>query len=98
MPLAANPDALRQVMRSRQVAVGARIRERRLEQGIGPTHFGALLGVGLQTVHKIETGEIVPRDHLKAAIALALEIELDELYPWPSTDELVDALHAGAAA
>lgn len=84
----ASPAVLRAVMRARAIDAGERIREERIAKGWGPTHFCALIGVPLQTLHKVEVGEIVPRDYLKAAIALALDIDLAELYRWPTNREI----------
>ncbi len=92
MPIAAPPDKLKSFMRGRAVAAGAEIARRRTAKGLGPTVFAAFLGVRLQTLHKIETGEIVPRDHLKAAIALALDVDLDDLYGWPTNAEILKAV------
>jgi len=88
----APPDKLRLYMRARAIKAGETIAEKR--KPLGPTEFSALIGVGLQTLHKIEHGQIVPRDHLKAAIALALDIDLDELYGWPTNDEIAKAVAA----
>lgn len=85
---------LRSVMRKRAQESGARIAELRKAKGMGPTMFAGIVGVPLQTLHKIEHGQIVPRDHLKATIALALGVELADLYRWPSTAELVKAVAA----
>jgi len=88
MPKAAPHEALRRVMRDSAVLAGERVHSERLARGLGPTVFCALIGVPLQTLHKIEGGEIVPRDHLKAAIALALEMELGDLWGWPTIAEI----------
>lgn len=45
-------------------------------------------GVAVQTISKLERGEIVPRDYLKIAIALALQIEVDDLFPMPDRKRL----------
>lgn len=80
-----DPDVLRVVMRRRGELAGGRVRRLRV---VGPTTFCAAIGVPLQTLHKIETGEIVPRDHLKAAIALALGVEMSNIWPWPTLEEI----------
>lgn len=90
----ADPEKLRTYMRARAIQAGAEIAAKRAAKNIGPTVFAALLGVPLQTLHKIEHGQIVPRDHLKAAIALALDVDLDELYGWPSNAEIKRAVAA----
>lgn len=77
--------------------IGAEIRTKRLTKGWGPTFFAGLIDVPLQTLHKIETGEIIPRDHLKAAIALALGVELSDLYPWPTAETLLAEVRKAAA-
>lgn len=90
----ADATKLRTYMRARAINAGAVIAAKRAEQQIRPTVFAALLGVPLQTLHKIEKGQMVPRDHLKAAIALALDVDLDELYGWPSNAEILRAVAA----
>lgn len=90
----ADRDALKRVMRRRGLAAGPRIAAMRHAKGWGPTVFAGLIGVPLQTLHKIEKSEIVPRDNLKAAICLALDIELAELYPWPTSSELMKEVAA----
>ena len=89
MPMHIPAATLRIVMRSRAEDAGGLVERLRHEKGYGPTQFSALIGVPLQTLHKIEKGHIVPRDQLKAAIALALEVELEDLYPWPTRDEII---------
>lgn len=95
MPVIAHPDLLSEFMRKHSAEVGAEIAKRRIEKGYGPTKFCALIGgLSLQTLHRIEHGQSIPKDHHKAAIAMALEIDLDELYSWPSNEEIIKGLAA----
>ncbi len=63
---------------------GQRVRHRRESFGWSQASLGALVGVGVTTVSKIENGEIAPRDYLRLALAQALGCAVEDLYPWPS--------------
>lgn len=90
----APPDLLRQIMRDWGTATGSQIADRRIAAGRTPTVFAGMIGVSTQTLHRYEHGQAVPSDAHKAAIALALDVELDELYRWPSNATLIAAVAA----
>lgn len=66
---------------------GSRVRGRRLDQRLTQAQLAALIGddgVTVQTISKLERGELVPRDYLKLALALALCVEVQKLFPMPA--------------
>jgi transcriptional regulator with XRE-family HTH domain len=73
---------------------GPRCRARRKELGLSLEVVAGMCGVSPQTIHKVETGEITPREHLRYALALALMVEPDALFPAPSAADLRSAIAA----
>lgn len=67
---------------------GARVRQRRTDLGLTQGQLADLVGVPFQTISKVENGGIVCRDYLKAALALRLAVEVDDLFPWPTRSAL----------
>lgn len=67
---------------------GALVRKRRKDLGLSQAQLAALIGVPFQTISKVENGAIAARDYLKAAIALRLLTDIEDLFPWPRRDEL----------
>lgn len=52
--------------------------------------LAALADTTPQTIDKIRSGDIVPRDYLRFAIAMALGCEVDDIFPMPTRQELHD--------
>jgi len=50
--------------------------------------LAGLVGVPIQTISKVERGDIVARDYLKLALALRLACEVDDLFGWPTREQL----------
>lgn len=69
-------------------ACGERLRQRRELLGFSLADLARYSDSTLQTISRIERGELVPRDHLKGAIALALLEDLNNLWPWPSREDM----------
>lgn len=69
-------------------ACGGRMRSRRELLGFTLADLARYSSTTLQTISRAERGELVPRDHLKAAIALALLDDMSNLWPWPSREEM----------
>lgn len=63
---------------------GSLVRSRREALDLTLNEVAALAGTTPQTIHKVETGKIAPRDHVRLAIAFALSAEVDTLFPMPS--------------
>jgi DNA-binding XRE family transcriptional regulator len=65
---------------------GHRVKERRLDLRLTQAQLADLVGhdgVTVQTISKLERGELRPRDYLKLALALALCVEVVDLFPMP---------------
>lgn len=84
MPDTINLDALRGYFAEQTVESGKRIRERRKALGLTLEQLAGIVGCSLQTISMIERGHIIPRDYLKAALALSLAQEMLELWPVPN--------------
>lgn len=70
------------------VRCGAAVRRRRQGLGYSLETLAGLCGTTLQTVGRIETGTFLPREHLKAAIAYALAVDVVLLWPALTRDEI----------
>lgn len=81
-------DRLRARISDQAPVWGSLIRRRRTDLGLTQGQLADLVGVPFQTISKVEKGGIVCRDYLKAAIAMRLFVEVDELFPWPSRQAL----------
>lgn len=71
---------------------GARVRGRRKALRLTLSQLAGLVGVPMQTLSKIERGEIVARPYLQAALCLHLHIEHSELFPAPTLGDLMRAV------
>lgn len=67
---------------------GKAVAERRAVLGFSQTQLAGLCDVKQQTISKIEAGDMIPHDRLKAVIANALMIEPAELFTWPARSEM----------
>lgn len=63
---------------------GLRVRERRQDLRLTQRQLAGLVEPPTTqgTIHKIETGEITPRDSLKRGLARALSCPPEVLFPW----------------
>ena len=88
-----NLERLREVFGAQAKVWGRLVRDRRRSLGLTQQQFADLIrrDFPIQTVSKIERGEIAPRDYLRAAIALRLGQSIDDLFPYPSRDDLAKA-------
>lgn len=77
-------DRLRAFFEEYRKECGGRVRQRRKALRLTQPQLGELVGVPFQTISKVETGQIDARDYLKAAIAIRLAMEVDDLFPWPN--------------
>lgn len=81
-------DRLRSKIDAESLTWGALVKARRRLLHLSQPQLADLVGCRVQTISKVERGQIVPRDYLKAAIALSLATEVGELFPWPTRREL----------
>lgn len=67
---------------------GGNLRRRRQELGISQNHVAIAAGIKQQSVARFESGQQIPTDRTKVALARALGSSPGELFPWPPMDEL----------
>ena len=72
-------------------ACGTRVRARRETLRFSRAQVAQAAGSTEMTVHRIESGALVPRDYLRLALALTLFCEVDELWPPLSREQAVEA-------
>lgn len=87
-------DDVRRLVGKWSVDCGARMAKWRTERGFDRATLAALVGTSEATIHRIESGKLHPRDHLKLGIASALLVEVGEIWTYPSRKDV----HAAAAA
>lgn len=75
--------ALRKFMLREARVWGANCRARRKSLNLTLQDVADRAFTNPQTVFKVERGEIIPRDHLRIALAFALFCETDDLFPMP---------------
>lgn len=79
---------------------GKRLFQRRNDLGLTQKQVAQLAGVTQVAISNAEAGTYVPRDHIKVAIALALCVEVEDIWPYPTRVELTrlrDAIDASVA-
>jgi DNA-binding XRE family transcriptional regulator len=72
------------------VRAGLRVAELRKRQGLSETHLAAAVSVTATTIKQIETGNLVPRDYLRAALAWALGRDVDDIWSPIRRDDVID--------
>lgn len=63
--------------------------------GMSESKLARLAATSPQTIHKVRMGEIVPRETLRIAIAVALLAEPAQLFPMPAKARVLEAIGAG---
>lgn len=76
---------------ARAKAAGKKVMERRGELRMSQQRLADGAGSSLQTIFRIERGDLVPREYLRQSIAYTLFVEVDDLWPNPSRQEIHDA-------
>lgn len=66
------------------VTWGAAVRKRREKRGLSQAQLARACDTSQQTIAKIETGKLIPRDRLKVVIAARLGVAVADLFAWPS--------------
>jgi ribosome-binding protein aMBF1 (putative translation factor) len=67
---------------------GERIRSRRLELGLSQFEVAERIHMTQNALSRWESAIAAPTDKDKLALALALETEVVDLFPWPTRDEV----------
>lgn len=68
---------------------GLALKSERQALSLTREQLAAMVGTTHQTIGRIEQGQLNPRDHVKAAIAVALGTQVETVFAWPSLSELV---------
>lgn len=87
---------VRQMVAKWAVDCGRRLADRRTELKWDRRQLAALVGTTEATITRIEQGAINPRDHLKLALAAALAVEVETLWPFPRRCDVFALAGAGA--
>ena len=69
---------------------GARVRKRRLQLGLTVRQVSAVIDVPVQTIYRVESGQLIIKDYLRLAIAHALATEVTELFEMPSCERVAE--------
>lgn len=88
-------DDVRRLVSKWSIDCGARVTRRRTDLGWDRQQLASIVGTTEATVHRIESGKLNPRDHLKLAIAAALQCEAADIWPYPTRKAVYD--HASLA-
>lgn len=65
------------------VDCGRRVQDRRMSLDWDRRTLASLVGTTEATITRIEQGVLNPRDYMKLAVASALVVEVEELWPYP---------------
>lgn len=77
-------DDVRRLVGKWAIDCGTRVARRRADLGWDRQTLADLVGTTEATIHRIESGKLNPRDHMKLAVAAALQTEVVDLWPYPS--------------
>lgn len=77
-------DDVRRLARKWAIDCGAKVAAQRVERGWDRRKLASLVGTTEATIHRVESGVLAPRDYLKMAIAAALSVSVDQLWPYPN--------------
>lgn len=69
---------------------GALLLEQIERSGMRRDTVAALSGIGISVLNRIITGEIIPRDNRRIAIAHTLRCRVDQIWPAPELEDLLD--------
>jgi transcriptional regulator with XRE-family HTH domain len=69
-------------------ASGGRVRQRRKDLGLTLQRLADLSGTTVATVQRVESGALIPREHLKASIAYSLVLDVSQIWTYPSRQDL----------
>lgn len=82
-------DEVRKLVSVWSVDCGARVAEWRRRLGWDRQRLARAAGCTEATIHRIESGKLHPRDHLKLAVAAALEVEVADIWEFPKRTALI---------
>jgi DNA-binding XRE family transcriptional regulator len=90
-------DAVRRMAAKWAVDCGHRVAEARTRLGWDRRTLAGLVGTTEATIHRVESGALNPRDHLKFAIASALSVEISEIWQYPTRERVFAEASAAVA-
>lgn len=67
---------------------GTLVATRREKLKISQADIAELVGVSVMTIRRIESGDLVPRDRIRFALAHVLMVKVDDLFPYPSRERI----------
>lgn len=70
---------------------GAEVRRRRIAAGLTTHQLADLCGVSAPAIYRVEAGQFIASDRLRAVIAYHLGVRPETLWKFPSHDALVEA-------
>lgn len=73
---------------------GKRVAAERDKRGWSQAFLATAVRATQQTISSIEAGDLVPRDHLKVRIAFAFGMNPSDLFEWPESKVLRQAVTA----
>lgn len=76
-------DEVRRLISTWSVDCGARVAAWRERRGWNRQRLAQEAGTTEATIHRIESGKLHPRDHLKLAVAVALQVEVADIWEFP---------------
>lgn len=68
---------------------GIRVDERMRTLKIREADLARMAGTTPQTIHKVRTGKLMPREYLRVMIALALAADPGDLFPAPTRERIL---------
>lgn len=75
---------------------GIRVDQQMRALRMSESRLARLAGTTPQTISRVRSGEVVAREPLRIAIAVALLAEPGQLFPMPPKARILDAIGAGA--
>lgn len=91
---------VKQMVAKWSVDCGRRVADRRSTLNWDRRQLAGMVASTEATITRIELGQLNPRDHLKLAIASAMAVEVEELWPYPRRKDVFAnaSLEFGGAA
>ena len=77
---------------------GRLIRDRRKSVGLSQNRLAQKCGLDRQRIWRIELGEIATADHIRIAIAAALDTKVERLFPYPIPSRIAKSAQDRGAA
>lgn len=78
------------------VAVGARVAARRTDLSLTVRQVATVIDVPVQTIYRVESGDLVARDYLRLALGHALVCDSAELFAMPTRAEVAEYMDVAA--